>query len=779
MNLETPINEVHIKANKIQINSLNKNNREVKNPKSVTHTRRIKESNNNNNTNNISNTKKRILQSTENSNGSNSCVYNPKMETVRELFSSSLDCKRELTPENIEKNITVKVNKKNSKIQRIINSNIKENVMKDESYKVGFVKNFIKNNNKNKNNNNLSNSEFIKEYTNHLSINSKENGGTGRQFLYNNFSHSNERNAFSFLDKNKSFSSKNKRGRDLSVNISKASGPYLIKKNKFKSTKEKNMEKNSNLYNNCSNNNMDKLDKINLNLFNNFKHHESSSTFNNFNNLKDKKNYEGINHTNLQNIIEVKKNCTMNSNKDMRHIVVSNQTYTPSLNQIANQYNTPNTPNQKIPGKNMILKIHANNNNSTLKESIREHIKEHLKNMNNDKNDEFFEYSKEKPPELTKEEKTVFGERIMKGHIRKRLLGKGGCGIVWLCIKTKNSNEVAVKQTAKKNNITTMNIEDNLNIARNEIKILNLLNNCNSENIENSSKNSNKNSNKNSHESYEDSFDDNCELIPKIFSSYEDNNDIWFSFEKGGQCLSNLSFKIKGEFEKGERIYKIQKGRFLFNLFKNIKNFKYLVKQLLIGIDFINKKGIIHSDIKPENILVELTNDNKYNIKNIKIIDYGSAFYVKNTSSISSNTPEYLCPEITSVNKKFLKDLSTIDKYVNSIDIWSLGITLLELCLCCPIWMSYKSKIILNGKAFYSNGIFGCRGRDSNKIYQKQLELSKNMNKILSHSMLYLWNKEEKDLFEDLISKMLNIDYKKRITTHDALEHQFLNNIYC
>ena len=113
--------------------------------------------------------------------------------------------------------------------------------------------------------------------------------------------------------------------------------------------------------------------------------------------------------------------------------------------------------------------------------------------------------------------------------------------------------------------------------------------------------------------------------------------------------------------------------------------------------------------------------------------------------------------------------------FINSIDIWSFGITLLEMCLCCPIWMSYKSKVILNGKVHYSNGLFGCKRRNGNKIFQKQVELSKNLNKIIKNSILYMFNKEDKDNFIDLLGKMIEIDYKKRITTKQALCHTFLN----
>ena len=418
-------------------------------------------------------------------------------------------------------------------------------------------------------------------------------------------------------------------------------------------------------------------------------------------------------------------------------------------------------PEQKFKPKQKLLNnININSNYENIKKPKlklvnRLNLRKIDLNSNHNLPEDIFIYDENKPIILTKEEQVIYGNRTMKGYTKIKLLGKGGYGIVWECGKNNldtiqmNNNSFAVKQTSKKNYQSHLK-EDVLSIAKNEINILKKLNEINVDDINNNK----------------------SELIPKIYETAEDSNDIWFSFEKGGISLSSLTFNIKGIFEKGERIYQIQKGEFLILLFKNISQFKFLIREVLEGIDYINKKGIIHSDIKPENILVQFNKEGNFFIKSVKIVDYGSAFYFNNKSPLITNTPEYLCPEIMTNDKEFIKELNN-GKYINCIDIWSFGISLLEMCLCCPIWMSYKTKNLINGKIIYSIGYFGCKGRDENKIYQKQIDLNKNLNKILKNSLIYMMDEIDKNNFIDLLGKMLSFDYTKRITTDEALNHPF------
>jgi serine/threonine protein kinase len=224
-----------------------------------------------------------------------------------------------------------------------------------------------------------------------------------------------------------------------------------------------------------------------------------------------------------------------------------------------------------------------------------------------------------------------------------------------------------------------------------------------------------------------------------LINYIEDNSDIWLVFEKGGRSLSNLLFKIKGEFLKDERIYSIKKGKFLQYLFEDINAFKLLVKKILQFILVLNEKGVVHCDLKPENILVEWKEvDGKLIITGLKIIDFGSSFFIRSPDNFSSNTPEYMSPEITELiernasGKEIYAFLKGLKSWPWCIDMWSLGVTILEIILSCPLWMNYKAKVVIHGKAIYKTGLFGVKGRNGAKIHSKPIEVASSIHKLMN-----------------------------------------------
>jgi serine/threonine protein kinase len=54
----------------------------------------------------------------------------------------------------------------------------------------------------------------------------------------------------------------------------------------------------------------------------------------------------------------------------------------------------------------------------------------------------------------------------------------------------------------------------------------------------------------------------------------------------------------------------------------------------------MNENNLIHSDLKPDNILI------KSKIDELKIIDFGSVFDFNSKGNVSMTTPEYMSPEL-------------------------------------------------------------------------------------------------------------------------------------
>lgn len=89
-----------------------------------------------------------------------------------------------------------------------------------------------------------------------------------------------------------------------------------------------------------------------------------------------------------------------------------------------------------------------------------------------------------------------------------------------------------------------------------------------------------------------------------------------------------------------------------------------ITKQIVDGLDYLHREGVTHRDIKPANILVDPTGV-------IKLTDFGvsSALDVPTmTGNTLVGTPHFIAPEMIEGRP-----------YNKSVDIWSLGCTVLEL----------------------------------------------------------------------------------------------------
>merc|ERR1719422_336539 len=194
-----------------------------------------------------------------------------------------------------------------------------------------------------------------------------------------------------------------------------------------------------------------------------------------------------------------------------------------------------------------------------------------------------------------------------------------------------------------------------------------------------------------------------------------------------------MAYEIKGEFHRGERLYRAHHLPLLQSMKQNPAVLKGLLRQLLSALQVFADNHIVHSDIKPDNILIE--EDERHRLR-VRFIDLGSAFGFDSPETLDSCSARNNAmggtgrlslglrqPVPGQMQRKQVEPVQKVNRPSHpwSFDIWSLGSILLELCLGIPLWMSYKCRVADDQRAHSAAmGLFAVPGRDPDKIVQKQ-----------------------------------------------------------
>ena len=206
--------------------------------------------------------------------------------------------------------------------------------------------------------------------------------------------------------------------------------------------------------------------------------------------------------------------------------------------------------------------------------------------------------------------------------------------------------------------------------------------------------------------------------IVQLFETFETPTHIFLVFElcKRGELYEYLDEKVRLS-EKRVRTY---------------------MHQLLEAVNYCHAQGFVHRDLKPENIL--LSDD--YN--SIKVTDFGLA------KSLDKNggerlfqvcgTPGYLAPEVLR-SGMYEPEHPLCTGYSFEVDAWACGIIAYTLLVGRPpFWHRNQLKMI---------------------------------RQICDSTHLYIgpeWS-EVSDETKDLIDRLLNKDFKQRITVKEAIKH--------
>lgn len=105
-----------------------------------------------------------------------------------------------------------------------------------------------------------------------------------------------------------------------------------------------------------------------------------------------------------------------------------------------------------------------------------------------------------------------------------------------------------------------------------------------------------------------------------------------------------------------------------------IERIRDLALGIFAGLQFLNELNIIHTDIKPENIVVRREGDYRHPI----IIDFGSAVYDHPNNTDKITTEAYRAPEVE-IGTQPAYGTSVPLVWNSAVDVWSAGCVLYEL----------------------------------------------------------------------------------------------------
>lgn len=189
---------------------------------------------------------------------------------------------------------------------------------------------------------------------------------------------------------------------------------------------------------------------------------------------------------------------------------------------------------------------------------------------------------------------------------------------------------------------------------------------------------------------------------------------------------------------------------------------KHFMYQLIRGLRFAHRHGVIHRDLKPSNLLVTKNCD-------LRITDFGLSRLVPDEDDALMTehvvTRWYRPPELM---------LSADGMYTDAVDIWSVGCIFAELLGRKPL---FPGKNFMHQLCLIFDVIGTPPERELRFIRSEQaMQFMRSLNvikKIPFASLFPFANPKAVDLLE----RMLVFDPKQRITVEDALAHPYFASV--
>uniref|UniRef100_A0A3Q3FCF8 Protein kinase domain-containing protein n=1 Tax=Labrus bergylta TaxID=56723 RepID=A0A3Q3FCF8_9LABR len=185
-----------------------------------------------------------------------------------------------------------------------------------------------------------------------------------------------------------------------------------------------------------------------------------------------------------------------------------------------------------------------------------------------------------------------------------------------------------------------------------------------------------------------------------------------------------------------------------------ITEVKDVLYQLSIALSHLSSIGIVHADLKPDNVMVV---DRHQKPLRVKLIDFGLASRVSDCQpGMCVQTTWYRAPEVC-----------LYSEFNEAIDMWSLGLTAAELAVGYPLYPGNMDYDVLSF-------IIATQGQLPDHVLDQGHATCDYFNHERDGPQLNRGHNSDHGLLVDLIKKMMHLDQDQRIKPQEVLQHPFL-----
>ena len=201
--------------------------------------------------------------------------------------------------------------------------------------------------------------------------------------------------------------------------------------------------------------------------------------------------------------------------------------------------------------------------------------------------------------------------------------------------------------------------------------------------------------------------------------------------------------------------------RTLYPTFK-LPDIQFYFTQLLIALDYCHSMGIMHRDVKPQNVMIDPTE------RKLRLIDWGLAeFYHPGVDyNVRVASRYHKGPEL----------LVNLNQYDYSLDLWSVGCMLAAIVFKKEPFFKGSSnpdQLVKIAAVLGTKDLLGYLGKYGLHLPSEYDNIMRDFTKKAWTHFITPETKLAVPEVVDLIDNLLRYDHQERLTAKEAMDHKF------